>query len=162
MAIFDWVVIGIVGVSAVIGAWRGLVGEALAILAWIIALLAAWLFGASVGAALFAGVSDAGLRMAAGFATVILLVLVAMAILKLLLRKVLKALGLSLTDRLLGVLFGIARGVAIVLLLVLVGGLTSAPRTSWWKEATLSPPLEIVVLAGRPMLPPDLARKIRY
>lgn len=162
MTTFDWVVIGIVAVSAVIGAWRGLVGEALAILAWIIALLAAWLFGASVGAALFAGVSDPGLRLAAGCGVVIVLALVVIALLKILLRKVLKALGLSLTDRLLGVLFGIVRGVAIVLLLVLVGGLTSAPRMSWWKEATLSPPLEIVVLAGRPMLPPDLARRIRY
>lgn len=148
--------------SAVIGAWRGLVGEALAILAWIIALIAAWLFGASVGSALFAAVSDPALRMAAGFAVVIALVLISMALLKLLLRKVLKALGLSLTDRLLGVLFGLARGLAIVLLLVLAGGLTSAPRMNWWKEAKLSPPLEIIVLAARPMLPPDLAKKIRY
>lgn len=162
MTTFDWVVIGIVAVSAAIGAWRGLVGEALAILAWVLALIAAWLFGASVGSALFAGVSDPALRMVAGFGVVILLVLVTMALLKLLLRKVLKALGLSLTDRLLGVLFGLARGLAIVLLLVLVGGLTTAPRMSWWKEARLSPPLEIIVLAARPMLPPDLAKKVRY
>lgn len=162
MTTFDWVVVGIVAVSAAIGAWRGLVGEALAILAWVLALIAAWLFGASVGSALFAGVSDPTLRMLAGFGAVILLVLVAMALLKLLLRKILQALGLSLTDRLLGVLFGLARGLAIVLLLVMVGGLTSAPRMSWWKEARLSPPLEIIVLAARPMLPPDLAKKIRY
>lgn len=162
MTTFDWVVVGIVAVSAAIGAWRGLVGEALAILAWVLALIAAWLFGASVGSALFAAVSDPTLRMVAGFGAVILLVLVAMALLKLLLRKILQALGLSLTDRLLGVLFGLARGLAIVLLLVMVGGLTSAPRLSWWKEARLSPPLEIIVLAARPMLPPDLAKKIRY
>lgn len=162
MTTFDWVVIGIVGVSAAIGAWRGLVGEALAILAWVLALIAAWLFGASVGSALFAAVSDPALRMAAGFGAVIALVLVSVALLKLLLRKVLKALGLSLTDRLLGVLFGLARGLAIVLLLVMVGGLTSAPRMNWWKEASLSPPLEIIVLATRPMLPPDLAKRIRY
>lgn len=162
MTTFDWVVLGIVAVSAAIGAWRGLVGEALAILAWVLALIAAWLFGASVGSALFAGVTDPALRMVAGFGTVILLVLVAMALLKLLLRKILQALGLSLTDRLLGVLFGLARGLAIVLLLVMIGGLTSAPRMGWWKEARLSPPLEIIVLAARPMLPPDLAKKIRY
>lgn len=162
MATFDWVVIGIVAASALIGAWRGLIGEALAILAWIVALVAAWLFGASVGHALFAAVADPALRMAAGFGAVIALVLVSMAVLKLLVRKILKALGLSLTDRLLGIVFGLARGVAIVLLLVMVGGLTSAPKMSWWKEAKLSPPLEIVVLAGRPMLPPDLAKKIRF
>lgn len=162
VATFDWVVIGIVVVSALIGAWRGLVGEALAILAWVIALLAAWLFGASVGNALFAAVSDPALRMAAGFGAVIALVLVTMALLKMLLRRVLRALGLSLTDRLLGVLFGLVRGLAIVFLLVMVGGLTSAPRMHWWQEAKLSPPLELMVLAARPMLPPDLAKRIRY
>lgn len=162
MTTFDWVVIGILVVSAAVGAWRGLVGEALAILAWVIALIAAWLFGAELGATLFAGISDPALRMAAGFGAAIALVLVTMALLKMLLRKVLKALGLSLTDRLLGVLFGLARGLAIVLLLVMVGGLTTAPRMVWWKEAKLSQPLEIVVLAARPMLPPDLAKKIRY
>jgi membrane protein required for colicin V production len=159
---FDWVVIGVVAVSALIGVWRGLVGEALAILSWVIALLAAWLFGAEVGAALFAGIVDPALRMAAGFGAVIALVLVVMALLKILLRKVLQALGLSLTDRLLGFLFGIVRGMAIVLLLVMVAGLTSAPRTVWWKEAALAPPLVIIVMAARPMLPPVLAKKIRY
>jgi len=159
---FDWVVIAIVVVSAIVGGWRGLVGEALAILAWIIAILAAWLFGASVGQAMFAGLSDPAMRIAAGFGAVIAIVLVAMALLRFLLRRVLKALGLSMTDRLLGVVFGLARGLAIVLLLVMVGGLTTVPRQPWWQQATLSPPLEIVVLASRPMLPPDLARRLRY
>lgn len=144
------------------GGWRGLVGEALAILAWIIALLAAWLFGADVGQVLFAGLADPSLRIAAGFGTMIVAVLVAMTLLRFLLRRVLKALGLSTTDRLLGVVFGLVRGVAIVLLLVMVGGLTVAPRQPWWQQATFSPPLEIVVLASRPMLPPDLARRLRY
>ena len=162
MEAFDWVVIAIVLISAAIGAWRGLVGEALAILSWVIALVAAWVFGASVGQNLFATMADPALRMAAGFAAVIALVLVTMALLKILLRKILKALGLSLTDRLLGFMFGVLRGGAIVLLLVMVGGLTTAPRMPWWKEASLSPPLEIMVLALRPMLPPDLAKRIRY
>lgn len=162
MTAFDWVVIVIVVASAAVGAWRGLVGEALSILAWVIALMASWLFGADVGRVLFASISDPALRTVAGFAIVIALVLVAMGLLKILLRRIFRALGLSLTDRLLGVLFGLARGAVIVLLLILVGGLTSAPRTSWWTEAQLSPPLEVVVLAARPMLPPDLAKKIRY
>lgn len=162
MATFDWVVIGILAVSAAIGAWRGLVGEALAVLAWVIALLAAWLFGADLGNSLFSAIGDPGMRTAAGFGAMIVVVLVAMAVLRLLLRQLLKALGLSLTDRLLGFLFGLARGAAIVVLLVLVGGLTSAPRMTWWTAAKLSPPLEIVVLALRPLLPPDLAKRISY
>lgn len=162
MAVFDWVVIGILTVSAAIGAWRGLVGEALAILGWIVALTCAWLFGATVGAQVFGGIDEPALRTAAGFATVILLVLIGMAVVKWLLRKLLKALGLSVTDRLLGVLFGFARGAVIVVLLVMVAGLTSAPRASWWAESTLAPPLQVVVLALRPVLPPELGKRIRF
>lgn len=162
MTIFDYVVLGILLVSAVLGAWRGLVGEILSILAWVLALVAAWMFGPEVGAGVFGGLRDQSLRLVAGFATVVVLVLVVVALLKLLLRSLLKAVGLSVTDRLLGVLFGLLRGLAIVLLLVAVGGVTSAPRQGWWREASLAPPLETVVLAGKPWLPADVAKRIRY
>ena len=162
MSSFDLAVLGVVVVSAFIGAWRGLVGEALSLVAWVIALLASWLFGSQVGTALFASLSEPALRTVAGFAVVIILVLLAVSLLKMALRGLLKALGLSLTDRLLGVLFGLARGIAIVLLLVAVGGLTSLPKQGWWKEAKLSPPLETVVLAAKPMLPIDIAKRIRF
>jgi membrane protein required for colicin V production len=162
MTLFDYVVLTIVVVSAMVGAWRGLVGEALSLVAWVIALLAAWLFGPQVGNALFAAIGDAAVRTVVGCATVILLVLVAVSLLKLALNRLLKALGLSLTDRMLGVLFGLVRGVAIVLLLVAVGGLTSAPRMAWWKGAALAPPLETAVLAAKPLLPVDIAKRIRF
>lgn len=162
MGTFDLVVIGVVLASAAVGAWRGLVGEALALVSWAIAILAAWLFGAELGESLFASVKEPALRTLFGFGTVIVGVLLATALLKLLLRQLLKALGLSLTDRLLGVVFGLARGLAIVLVLVAAGGLTSAPRQAWWKEAQLAPPLQTVVLALRPLLPPDIGKRIRY
>jgi membrane protein required for colicin V production len=138
------------------------VGEVLSILAWVIALVAAWMFGASVGAGLFGGIHDHSIRLVAGFATVVVLVLVVVALLKLALRGLLKAIGLSVTDRLLGVLFGLLRGLAIVLLLVAVGGVTPLPRQGWWRDARLAPPLETVVLAGKPWLPADVAKRIRY
>jgi membrane protein required for colicin V production len=159
---FDLVVVGIVLVSALIGAWRGLVGEALAMIAWVLAIVAAWMFGGQLGEALFASFKEPALRTLAGYGTVIVIVLVAVALLKLLLRQALKALGLSITDRVLGVVFGVARGMAIVLVLVAAGGLTSAPKQVWWKTASLSAPLETVVLALRPMLPPDIGKRIRY
>ena len=162
MTAFDYVVLGIVIVSAVVGAWRGLVGEVLSILAWVVAIVAAWMFGADVGAGLFGSLRDQSLRLVAGFATVVVLVLVVVALLKLAMRSLLKAIGLSVTDRLLGVMFGLLRGLAIVVLLVAVGGLTAAPRQTWWREARLAPPLETVVLAGKPWLPADVAKRIRY
>ena len=162
MTVFDYVVLAIIIISAAVGAWRGLVGEVLSILAWVLALVAAWMFGGDVAVGLFSGIRDHSLRLVAGFATVVVLVLVVIALLKLALRGLLKAIGLSMTDRLLGILFGLLRGLAIVLLLVAVGGLTPLPRQGWWRDARLAPPLETVVLAGKPWLPADVAKRIRY
>lgn len=162
MTVFDYVVIGIVVVSLAIGGWRGLVGEVLSLLAWILAAVAAWLFGAEVAHGVFGGMADPVLRLVAGYAAVVVGVLILVALVKLALRGMLKALGLSVADRMLGVTFGVVRGLAIVLALVLVGGLTSAPRQSWWRQASLAPPLETAVLVGRPWLPPEMAKRVRF
>jgi membrane protein required for colicin V production len=159
---FDYVILLIVTASLAIGAWRGLVGEILSLLAWVLAVLAAWWFGAELGQALYQGIEDGVLRLVAGYATVVVLVFVAMALVRLALRGLLKALGLSVTDRLLGVVFGIVRGLAVVLVLVAAGGMTSAPQQSWWRDATLAAPLETAVLAMKPWLPPELAKRIRF
>jgi membrane protein required for colicin V production len=34
----------------------------------------------------------------------------------------------------------LVRGLLVVMVLVGLGGMTSAPKQPWWKEATLSPP----------------------
>ena len=162
MTYFDYAVIGIVTLSLVFGLWRGVVGEVIALLAWAAGVIAAIEFGAQVGAAIFAGIADPALRALAGCAVVFVGVLVVMALVRMAVRSMIKALGLSVTDRLLGMLFGIARGVLVVLLLVGLGGMTSAPAQSWWRQATLAPPLEVAVLAIKPWLPPDLAKRIRF
>ena len=162
MSTFDLAVLLLVAASAVIGAWRGLIGEVLALLAWAIAIVAAWLFGPGIGESLFSGIKEPALRTLAGCGSMVVAVLVAMMALKFLIRKALQALGLSLTDRVLGAVFGVVRGMAIVLVLVAAAGLTGIPKQAWWKEASLAPPLETVVLALRPMLPPDIGKRLRY
>ena len=89
-------------------------------------------------------------------------VLILMALLRLAVRGLLRALGLTLTDRLLGVIFGVARGLVIVFVLVVVGGMTSLPKEKWWAGAQFSAPLETVVLASKPWLPPEVAKRIRF
>lgn len=162
MTVFDYVMIGIVAVSLVLGLWRGVIGELIALAAWALALFGAMQFGSEVGRGLYTGLADPDMRVLAGYATVFLGVLVVMGIVRLAVRGLIKALGLSLSDRLLGLFFGLARGVLIAMVLVALGGLTAAPRQAWWKEATLSAPLETAVLAVRPWLPDDLAKRIRF
>lgn len=162
MTIFDYVVIGIVGLSLLFGLWRGVVGEIIALLAWGLAIFAAIEFGTRVGQSVFAGMADPAIRTFAGCVLIFVGILVAMALLRMLIARMVKALGLSVTDRLLGMIFGVARGMLVVLVLVGLGGMTAAPQQHWWRDATLSPALETAVLAVRPWLPNDLAKRIRF
>jgi membrane protein required for colicin V production len=110
----------------------------------------------------FVGISDAALRGVAGWTAVFVAVLIVMAILRLALRGLIRALGMTLSDRLLGTLFGVARGVVIVMVLVAVGGMTALPKEKWWSEAYFAAPLETAVLASKPWLPSDVAKRIRF
>ena len=65
-------------------------------------------------------------------------------------------------DRALGAGFGMLRGVLVALGLVMLGGMTPLPQDPMWKNAVLSGPLETAVVALRPFLPEDMARRIRY
>jgi len=65
-------------------------------------------------------------------------------------------------DRFLGSIFGLARGLLLVLAFVLVAGLTSVPRADWWQNATLAPPFVVLALSLKPWLPPQWADRLDY
>ena len=162
MTSFDYVVIVIVAASVALGVWRGVVGEIIALAAWVMAFVAAKWWGSEVARLFFSGIADPVLRLVTAWVAVFVVVLVLMALLRLAVRGLLKALGLGLSDRLLGIFFGLTRGLLIVLLLVTVGGMTSVPKEKWWSEAYFSAPLETAVLAGKPWLPPEISKRIRF
>lgn len=162
MTIFDYVVIGVVSLSLLFGLWRGVVGEILALVAWVVGIMAAVEFGPQVGQSFFSGVSDPAIRALVGCVVIFVGVLVAMALVRMAVRSMVKALGLSVSDRLLGMVFGLARGALVIMVLVGLGGMTAAPKQPWWKDATLSQPLETAVLVARQWLPADLAKRIRF
>ena len=162
MTAFDYTVIAIVVASMVLGVWRGVVGEIIALVAWILAFLAAKMFGGEVAQLFLSSIADPAMRIVAAWVAVFVVVLILMALLRLAVHGLLKALGLSLTDRLLGIVFGLARGLIIVLALVAVGGMTMVAKEKWWSEAYFSAPLETAVLAGKPWLPPEVSKRIRF
>jgi len=159
---FDYIVIAIVLVSVLLGLWRGVVGEIIALAAWVLAFFAAKMWASEVARVFLTGIADPAMRIVAAWVCVFVVVLVLMALLRLAMRGLLKALGLSLTDRLLGIFFGLARGLTIVLILVAIGGMTMVPKEKWWTEAYFSAPLETAVLAGKPWLPPEISKRIRF
>jgi membrane protein required for colicin V production len=159
---FDYAVLGVLGASLLLGLWRGVVSEVLALAAWVVGFLGARAYAAEVSVLYGHWLADPTLRYAAGFATVVIGVLVVFGIGRLVLSLMLRAVGLGLIDRLLGAAFGAVRGVVIAMVAVLLGGMTAWPKESWWRDAVLAPPLETAVIAMKPWLPPDVAKRIRY
>lgn len=162
MTVFDYAVLAVIILSLLIGGWRGVVSELLALVAWVAAFFAARAWGAQAGEVVASAVTDPLWRLVAGYAAVFVAVLVLFAVGRWLASLLLKAVGLKPLDRMLGAAFGIVRGVLVVWVLVLLAGLTALPQQAWWRQAWLAPPLETSVVAAKPWLPPDLAKRIRY
>lgn len=162
MTVFDYVVVAIVAASVLLGAWRGLVSEVLALAAWVAALLTGRELAPGMAPVFSDWLKEPALQYAAAFAVIVVAVLVMVALTRLALSKLLRAIGLGPLDRFLGAVFGVARGVLVVVLCVLVGGLTMLPQQAWWRQAWLAPPLETAVLASKPWLPAAVVKRIRY
>lgn len=162
MTAFDYAVLSIIAVSLLLGVWRGVIGEMLALAAWVVAFIIARAFGADVANWLAPNVVEPSLRLVLAYAFVVVAVLVMFAILRIVLKLLMKAVGLGLLDRMLGGVFGVLRGGLIVMIAVLVAGMTPLPKMDWWRAAQLAPPLETAALAARPWLPTDVASRIRY
>ena len=162
MTWLDYAVLGVFAASLVVGAWRGLVREVISILGWVIAFLAANLLAGPLGTAMPQSIPTPELRVAAAFVAVFAGALVATTLVALLLSRIVKAVGLGGLDRLLGALFGAARGLLIVLAAALLAGLSSAPRQPFWRDSASGPLLAQAALALAPLLPPTFAERLRY
>lgn len=162
MTVFDYVLLAIVAMSALVGLWRGLISEVVALLAWIVALGAAWLYATDVAVMFEGRIEEPAWRQVAGFALIFIGVLLLAAVLRFLLRELLRMAGMGPVDRMFGTFFGIARGLAIAFVLVLVGGMLGMAKEPWWADSLLAPPLETAVVASKPWLPDVVAERIRF
>ncbi len=162
MTVFDLIVILVVAVSVGFSIWRGLVREVLALLSWIAAFWLARLFAGVVAGWLPSSWTHQGLRYAIGFIAVMLITVLVLSLVSMLIARLVKAAGLTASDRMLGAVFGLLRGVLIVVILVLLGGMTSEPRERYWRNAFLSKPLEKMALWAKPWLPDDVGRRVSF
>lgn len=162
MTVFDYAVLAILLISIVISVLRGLVREILSLIGWVAAFVLANLFSNDVAAMLPAVVGHPVLRLIVAFLLLLLGGALTMAIINWGILRAISAAGLELADRGLGGLFGLARGVVIVLALVLVAGMTRAPQMDFWKDALFSPLAEAAVGTLLPFLPAEVAGKVKF
>jgi membrane protein required for colicin V production len=162
VTIFDYLVLFVLGCSILISTLRGLVKEILSLLGWIVAFVVANAYGASLAVLLPDAVPGQTVRLMLGFVILFIGVRLLMGLLTKALEALITASGLTLADRGLGSLFGLARGIVIVLTAVILCGMTSIPQQAFWRHALLSPIAESGARTVKPFLPAAYAQHVQF
>jgi membrane protein required for colicin V production len=135
----DYAIVAICVASAAFGFWRGFVKEAIALATWLVAILLAWQGAWLVEERLGEWTAAPELRVWAARAIIFVGVLIVGGLLSWALRGLIRRSALNGTDRTLGALFGVGRGVLLVGLLAIVVTLAGLNEESWWADARLRP-----------------------
>jgi membrane protein required for colicin V production len=131
----DWALLAVIALSVAVGLLRGFIKEVFSLGVWIAAFLVAFQYSGVFAEWLQESVSLPSARTALAFGGLFLAVLVVGGLLTYLLGELVEKTGLSGTDRLLGGVFGAARGVMLAVSLLLVAGFTPLPLDPWWQES---------------------------
>lgn len=133
----DYLIAGIIVVSALIGVWRGFVREALSLLVWVAAFWLAFAWAAPLAVYLAEVIGDQALRLVVSFVVLFLAVHTVGFIVSRLLSTVVRSVGLKGVDRVAGAGFGLARGFVVIAVLVLLAEMTPMAREAPWRQSYL-------------------------
>jgi membrane protein required for colicin V production len=158
MALLDWIFLGVLAFSLLLGALRGLVFEVLSVLSWLAAFVLAQWLAPHAGAMLPMAKAAEPLRYAAGFAAVFVVAVFAGGLLAWATRKLVEAVGLRPVDRTLGAAFGLVRGVVLLLALAVVVNMTALRSSAWWTESVGAEVSTAALRGLKPVLPEEFAQ----
>jgi membrane protein required for colicin V production len=136
--------------------------EILSLLSWIVSFVVANAYGEPLATLLPDMVPGRATRLIVAFIALFIGTRLLMMLLSMAVDALIKASGLTLADRGLGGLFGLGRGLVIVLAAVLICGMTAIPQQAFWKDALLSPLAETAARTVKPFLPGDFARHVQF
>jgi membrane protein required for colicin V production len=135
----DILILLVLVASTVIGLLRGFAREAVSLVFWIVGIWAAWTFGPLVERHLGGLLAEPAVRPWVGRIVVLAIVLVIGLLVGILLRYLMRSVGLGVLDRVIGVMFGLARGMILVGLIVIGGELLHLNQENWWDRSKLIP-----------------------
>jgi membrane protein required for colicin V production len=158
----DYLIIGIILISSGISIVRGFIKEVLSLISWILAFWVALMFHSNLSTLLFDYIATPSIRLFLAFFILFAVTLILGAMVNHLICQLVEKTGLTGTDRSLGVVFGVMRGVAIVTIMVLAAGATPMPADSWWENALLIEHFERLAIWLRDLLPTEIAEHINY
>lgn len=162
MGWFDIAILGVVVLSALISLVRGFVKESISLATWLAAGFIALTYYLVLADMLSAYIESLTISQAAAFAILFISTLIIGAIINYMVSQLVNKTGLSGTDKMLGIVFGAARGVLIVSMVVLFAGLTPMPQEAWWQESILVEQFMKVAIWIRELLPEHIAGRFSF
>jgi membrane protein required for colicin V production len=158
MTFIDWTLLGILGLSFLIGAWRGLVYEVLSVFVWLAAFVLAQWFAPELAAKLPLDGTAQSLRYAAGFVLVFVGTAFAAGLIARLIKKLVSAVGLRPVDRTLGAIFGLLRGAILLLAIAVVMNMTALKSQADWQASQGAAMLTELLTKLKPLLPQEFGK----
>lgn len=162
MAWLDIAIIGVIALSALISLLRGFVREAFSLAIWVLAFWVSWSFFRDLEVPLRDWIGSPTARLGLAFGALMLATLIVGGLVNFLVIQLVERTGMSGTDRLIGMVFGTARGILLVAVLVLLAGLTPLPGEGWWQQSVLVGYFEELAFWLRDLLPPEFAERFNY
>src|SRR5262245_10767542 len=157
----DWALLAVLLASVVIGLVRGLVFEVLSLLGWVAAFIAAQMWSSELAPHVPVGSPGSALNHGAAFAIVFLLAIVVWMLMARVVRLIVHATPLTLIDRTLGGVFGLARALVLLLVVATVVSFTPAVRAGPWQASHGAAWLGVLLSGLKPVLPPAIARQLQ-
>jgi membrane protein required for colicin V production len=160
MGLTDGLLLTVLLLSVLLGAWRGLVYEVLSVASWVAAFVLAQGYADEAALMLPLDSLSPPLRLAVGFLVVFIAVAFAGGLLAWLVKKLVASVGLRPVDRVLGSAFGLARGVVMLLAFAVVVSMSPMRDAAWWEDSVVADALVGTLHAIKPLLPEPVARYI--
>ena len=162
MSWFDIAILAVIVLSSLISLVRGFVKESISLATWLAAGFIALTYYLVLTDLLLPYIESPTLSQVAAFAILFLATLVVGAIINFMVSQLVSKTGLSGTDKMLGVIFGAARGVLIISMIVLFAGLTPMPSENWWQESVLVDHFMKVAVWIKDFMPQDVAGRFSF
>lgn len=162
MVVADLIVLSIILISVVVSLMRGFVKEALSLAGWLVSLYIAMTFSSGMAELFGDSIKDPTLRLLAAFISLFVLSLVVGSIINFFATQFVQRAGLTGVDRTIGVVFGFLRGILLVTIIVMLLGLTTLPKESWWDESFFMFRFEAIATWLKDLLPDDIAKYFKY
>ena len=156
----DFVLIGLLGISGLVGLTRGLVREVLSLVTWGVAIWVGIQFSGELAAFIGTAIPSPTLRLALAFSILFIASFLLATLVGVILTRILETTGLSGIDRLAGLVFGLARGALILSVMVFLARTTPFPREPVWQSSKLIPVFQATAVWLEGQIPPGLMPKL--